>query len=225
MRKLKKNEILGGLLVVIGIAVLGNCLKFWKFNILFDGWWTLFIIIPSIVNIFKGNNVISQLLIFFVGMFLFFISQGVVTLGTLGNLLFPSGLIFLGIILLFNIKIEHMPKLKNKVKGTIENPNFVAIGCGYDSTVNYELKNSNCVSVFGNIDLDLTKAKIEADIIIEAVSIFGTISIKSPKGIDVKASGTAIFGSTSDNVKRNINKKAPTIYINYTCIFGDIEIN
>ena len=114
---------------------------------------------------------------------------------------------------------------ENGTLETVENPNFVAIGCGCDSKVNYELKNSNCVSVLGSIDLDLTKAKIVDDISIEVVSIFGITSIKFPENIDIKASGTAIFGSTSDNVKHNINKKTPTLYINYTCIFGNIEIN
>ena len=45
----------GVTLIVIGIGFLGECLGFWKFEIFFYGWWTLFIIIPCLVNMFESG--------------------------------------------------------------------------------------------------------------------------------------------------------------------------
>ena len=221
MRKFKRTEIIGSILVLVGLLLLGNNYKLWNINIFFEGWWTLFIVIPAIINIFEGENVISSLLIFLVGMILFFLCQGLIAWGIFGKLLVPILFVLFGITLIF--KPRSIPKIKKEKTGPT-NTNYVGMFRMVSEDVNYEIKNANCVSIFGGVDLDLTKINSKEDIHIEVISIFGSIKIKAPKNMEVRASGSAVFGSSSDNANGKVTKTLGTIHISYTCIFGQIDI-
>ena len=221
MRKFKKTEIIGIILVIIGILLLGNNYDVWKINIFFDGWWTFFIIIPAIINIFEGENVISSLLVFLVGMILFFLSQGLIAWGIFGKLIVPLLFVVFGITLV--IKPKSIPKLKKSKTGP-KNTNYVGMFRLINENINYDIVNANCVALFGGVDLDLTKINSKEDIYIDVISIFGGIKIKAPANMEVRASGSAIFGSTSDSAKGKVSKSAGVIYVNYTCMFGQIDI-
>ena len=54
---MKKENVLWGLgFIIVGILVLINALGIIAINVFFKGWWTLFIIVPCFVNIFKDND-------------------------------------------------------------------------------------------------------------------------------------------------------------------------
>ena len=54
-------------------------------------------------------------------------------------------------------------------------------------------------------------------------SVFGGITIKVPDNVIVKPIGTPIFGGVENRATQNKDSKI-TIHVNYTCIFGGIEI-
>lgn len=222
MRKFKRTEVLGIILICLGILLLGNNYKIWNINIFFDGWWTMFIVIPAIINIFEGENIISSLLIFLVGMILFFLSQGLIAWGIFGKLIVPITFVLFGITLIF--KPKSIPKIKREKNGP-DNTDFVGLFRMVEQNVDYTLKGANCVSLFGGVDLDISKSPIKDDIFIDVISIFGAVKIKVPTDVEVRANGSAIFGSTSDNVHCKASKARCAVHINYTCIFGEISIN
>jgi hypothetical protein len=52
-----------------------------------------------------------------------------------------------------------------------------------------------CLTIFGNVDLDLRQATLERDVItIVALGIFGTIDVYVPAGVEVDLHGLAIGG-------------------------------
>ena len=55
---MKKTEsvLWGIVLIIIGIIVGGNTFGITDINIFFDGWWTLFIIVPSFIGLFNDND-------------------------------------------------------------------------------------------------------------------------------------------------------------------------
>lgn len=61
MRNAKGNIIWGILFILVGIGFAGKIFGIWDLNFhLFDGWWTMFIIVPSCINLMnrgprKGN--------------------------------------------------------------------------------------------------------------------------------------------------------------------------
>ena len=55
---------IGLIIIAIGVGYLGNALWNWNFEIFFKGWWTLFLILPSLYTIIKWRlNLFSILLI------------------------------------------------------------------------------------------------------------------------------------------------------------------
>ncbi len=45
-----ESIVIGLILIAIGVIIGLNTLNITDINIFFDGWWTLFIIIPSIIS-------------------------------------------------------------------------------------------------------------------------------------------------------------------------------
>ena len=64
------NILWGAVLVLIGIVWLVNATGIASINIFFRGWWTMFIIIPSIIEIIKKPKDISSYIFLFVGVLL-----------------------------------------------------------------------------------------------------------------------------------------------------------
>jgi hypothetical protein len=52
-----------------------------------------------------------------------------------------------------------------------------------------------CLTLFGNVDLDLRQASLERDVVsIVAVGMFGAIDVYVPEGVEVDLHGLALFG-------------------------------
>ena len=57
------NVLWGIVLIIIGLIIGGNALGIVNINIFFDGWWTLFIIIPCFIGLFKDDEKTGNLII------------------------------------------------------------------------------------------------------------------------------------------------------------------
>lgn len=210
---MKKNYLLGVLIILIGIIFLGNNLEIWNVDIFFKGWWTLFIIVPSIKGLFK-REYISSFLGLFIGILLLLSSNNIIEWDMVGKVFIPFIIILIGLSFIFKTK----PIINDKEKDT-----YFCIFSGTEETINKLNKNLTCISIFGGIDLDLRNVKIDKDIKIECISIFGGIDLRLPDNVNIKSSGVPIFGGFENN-KKVINKNKNTINIDYVCIFGGVDV-
>ena len=64
------NFIWGFVFIVVGVIFGFNALGITDIDIFFEGWWTLFIIIPSFINIFKKEDKLGSFIWFMVGIVL-----------------------------------------------------------------------------------------------------------------------------------------------------------
>ncbi len=55
MRRNTGTILAGILVVVVGFSLMGNALNLWDFDIFFDGWWTLFLILPAVSSMLNGG--------------------------------------------------------------------------------------------------------------------------------------------------------------------------
>ena len=79
------------------------------------------------------------------------------------------------------------------------------------------------IAVLGEVNYDLTKATIEKDCSIYAVSILGRVSITVPNSINVKVESNSVFG---DFFNRTTDREdAPTLCVSGKCLFGKVEID
>lgn len=218
--------IWGIILVVLGVVIGLNTLEITDIDLFFDGWWTLFIIIPSFVGLFNDNDKTGNIIGLLVGGALLLACQNVITFDIIWKLSLPMILIIIGLSLLLkdmlNEKVNKIVKKMNKNDGTT----YCATFSNQNININENEEFNGCTieAVFGGVKCDLRNAKITEDVVIKASAIFGGIDILAPEGVNVRVSSTSIFGGGNNRHKNVKNDKAKTIYVNATNIFGGVDI-
>ena len=64
-------------IIALGVIFGGNALGWFSLNIFFDGWWTLFIIIPSVISLVTEKEKLSSLGFLAAGVILLLAAQNV----------------------------------------------------------------------------------------------------------------------------------------------------
>ena len=215
-----KNIILGIILIVVGVWFGLYATGVVKVNLLFDGWWTLFIIIPSFLGLFDEDGRTGSLIGLFVGVLLLLSCQDVLNFDIVLKLIVPCVLIVTGLSFIFKdkIKTKNIENVKT-VGGTNYNATFSGQNLDFSKE---EFTGTKLDAVFGGIKCDLRNAIINDDVVIEASAIFGGITILVPKDVNVKITSTSIFGGVDG--KSKMDKPGKTIYVNATCLFGGVEV-
>ena len=223
----KFGTILWGIVfIVIGIIVLLNTLNVTHINIFFDGWWALFIIVPSFIGIIKDDNKLVSAFICLLGIALLLAAQGIMNFGIIMKCALPLLLIVIGFNILFKDiignKLNQEIKKVNEKNGNKDGEEHYATFSGQKlDYVNEEFKGAELNAIFGGIDLNLKGAIIKEDVIINACAVFGGIDIIAPEGVKVKSN--SIFGGVSNKVE-NKKEGQPTIYITALCMFGGVDV-
>ena len=222
------NSILWGIaLIVIGGIFALNAFGITSIHLFFDGWWTLFIIVPCLIGIFSEREKIGNIIGLLVGVFLLLCCQNVLDFDMLWKLVFPAIIVIIGLKLIYGAVFgDKAIKIMEVSRRNGEN---IKIGCatfsGQDLNFNgEEFSGAELTAVFGGVKCDLRNAVIEKDCAITATSIFGGINIFVPDNVNVKINSNSIFGGVSDKNHRPAVQGAITIYINATCMFGGVEI-
>ncbi len=224
----KFGNILWGLVfIVIGLILAVNALGIADINIFFDGWWTLFIIIPCFIGIFKDNEKTGNIIGLLIGIALLLCCQNVLDFEMIWKLIIPAILIAIGISFIFkdtiNSKInKEIKKLNESQKDT---NGYCATFSGQNVRFdNEEFKGANLTAVFGGVKCDLRQAIINNDVVINAEAIFGGIEIYVPDNVEVKIKSTPIFGGVSDKTLHGNKENTHIIYVNATTVFGGVDI-
>ena len=224
--KHKIRSVLWGIFfIVIGALFTLNALEITDIDIFFDGWWTLFIIIPSVIGLFTEKDKTGNLIGVAIGVFLLLCSRDILSFSMLWKLLVPAIIMIIGLKMIFSALFGN--KANQILKQLKENGNVPQSGHATFSgcTLNYQdqvFEGAELSAVFGGVKCDLREAVIEKDCAIEVSAIFGGIDILVPKHINVKVNSTCIFGGISNKTKPNAG--APTLYITGTCMFGGVDI-
>jgi len=222
----KASSVLWGIvLIAAGVILALNVFNITDINIFFDGWWTLFIIVPCAIGLFTEREKTGNIIGIVIGVFLLLCCQDILSFSMLWKLLVPAIIVIVGLKMvltgLFGNKANEIMK-QMKLEGKQPKSGFAAFsGCdmNYDGEV---FEGAELTAVFGGVKCDLRNAIIEKDCAIQVSAIFGGIDIFVPTGINVKVTSNSIFGGVSN--KTAIHQNAPTIYVSGTCMFGGVEI-
>lgn len=221
-----KSILWGVVLVLLGVLVGTNSLGITNIDIFFDGWWSLFIIIPCFIGLFSNEDKTGNIIGLLVGVILLLGMQNIIDFNLIWKLLLPSIIVIIGLSLIFkntfNSKINNeIKKLNNK--NTKDNEYCATFSGQRIDFPNEEFKGATLNSVFGSITCDLREAKIKEDVVINASSVFGGIDIIVPDDVNIKIKSNSIFGGVNNKKKNNEDKKY-TIYVNASCLFGGVDI-
>ena len=224
MKKIS-NLLWGLIFIIVGVVFGLNALGISDINIFFNGWWTLFIIVPCFIGLFNDDDKSGNLIGLIIGACLLLGCLDVVKFEIIWKLMVPFILVMIGLSFIFKDMINS--KVKNDIKKLNKNDLKECCACFSSQDLDFsneEYKGSSLTAVFGGIKCNLKDAIIEEDVVINTTSIFGGITIYVPKDVNVKVSSTSIFGGVSDERKEKIKDSKYTIYVNATTMFGGVEI-
>lgn len=233
------GSILWGLaFVVAGVGFAGNAFGVWNFNFFFDGWWTLFLIVPAVISMVQNGPHTGNIICALIGVVMLVSAQGLLDRHLVSKLLLPVVLVTVGVSILLGGR-------RRVTTGTAQAgmdggnaagyaaaqdgrggvPNYSGVFSGCDVHWPAEpFRGANITAVFGGVDLDLRDAVFEGDVVVNATTIFGGADLQVPPHVRVKVTGTPVFGGVDNRADGPAAEGTPVLYLNASCVFGGIDI-
>lgn len=222
------GNILWGIFFVALAIVIGlNSLDIVKINLFFDGWWTIFIIVPSFISLVKDKDKTTPLIFLLVGVVLFLGSQELIDLDIIRKLIVPGILLIIGLSMIFKDVVSSgvSAKIKEISAKNKDGQSIAAVFSGEDIKFSgKEFRGLTLNAIFGGINIDLKQCDIDDDYVINTTSIFGGVDILVPEGVNVKVKSNSLFGGTDNKIKNNNINGVKTIYVNAFNLFGGTDI-
>lgn len=219
----KLNRALWGIvLAAAGVLFALNALEITKIDVFFDGWWTLFILIPCFVGLFTERDKTGNIIGLLVGVFLLLCSRDILDFSMVWKLLLPAILFIIGIKMIcssiWGKKTDALPT-KAGSGPVIARAIFGGRDLNYEGQV---FEGGEITAIFGGVDCNLKNAIIKKDCAIRATAIFGGIDILVPANVNVVVNSVSVFGGFSNETVAQPD--VPTIYIKGFCMFGGVDI-
>lgn len=216
-------------IVALGVIFGGNAIGLFNFDVFFDGWWTLFIIVPSAISLITEKERLQSLAFLGAGIIMLLAAQHVFEWEVAWKAILALFLILIGLSIIFRsiFHSKNDKEVEKKVKDADDKTMDAqtAVFSGSERVYNDEVfSGSNMVAIFGGAELDLRKAKFTKDTVIKAFALFGGVDIKVPEDVNIKSKSGFIFGGISDD-RKGESKGKYTIYIDAAGGFGGITIS
>lgn len=221
-----ENILWGIAFIIVGLILAGNAIGITNIDIFFDGWWTLFIIVPCFIGLFNDSDKTGNIIGLVIGGALLLACQGLLNFDMVLKLVVPVALVIIGVSIIFKDSIHG--KINSEISKINKSQKDIPSYCATFSEQNAKFENeefrgADLTAVFGGVKCDLRQAIINSDTVIKTESIFGGVEIYVPSNVKVKIKSTPIFGGVTDKSVHN-QESEHTIYINSTCIFGGVDI-
>jgi predicted membrane protein len=207
--------ILGLSIIVLGILVGLNVLEILNFSSFFRGWWTLFIIVPSLSFIITSKDKALSIIFFSIGLLLLLACINIIDFTVVWNLLLPILIIGVGFSFIFKFLKSNDTIKKNEI-GIV----FEKITIKIDKKYHGGIINT----IFGSFIYDLSDSDIGSDIMLDVTSLFGKTTIILPKNVNVLVKSSSVFGSVINKRKTNKKGNDNTVFISSKSIFGGVII-
>lgn len=223
----KKTDVLWGIiLVVLGFLLALSKLDIIEFDLFFAGWWTLFIIIPSIRGIIVEDDKVFSFVGLIIGVLLLFACRGDINFDIIWKLLVPIILVSIGLSLIFkNLFTKKISEKVDELTSSLENSDkCVAVFSSQVLDVPDNYKGTKFISVFGSSKIDLRNVKLATEVVIDAKCVFGGVEVILPEGVNVKIVSNSVFGGVENKYKKMDKNSDTVVYINTICVFGSVDV-
>ncbi len=223
----KVKKVIWGLLLVAAGVLLGlNSLGLTEFTLFFNGWWTLFLIVPCGVGLITERSKMGNLIGVAIGVFLLLCCQDVLDFDMVWKLIVPVGIVLIGGNMVWKaLRGNRANAILGEMKAQGNPPRT-----GYAAFTGCDLKfdgepfdGAELTAIFGGVECDLREAIIDRDCAVSATAIFGGVDIKVPPHVNVKVSSNSIFGGVSNKARFDKNNTV-TLYVTGNCMFGGVDI-
>ena len=192
MRKRISSTLWGLIFIAAGIGIVGAMAGAWEFNILFAGWWTLFLIIPAVLGMIEHGVRIGNTIGLVLGVALLACCRGWIPWEVLSRMLVPVVMILIGGVMVFK-NLFHLNLGRVKVPNDKRMQELVVFS-GKNLVIQNEFYGMEGEAIFGGLTIDLRGAQITENISIDAMAVFGGVDILLPANVSVKLSDLSLFG-------------------------------
>ncbi len=225
MKLSKSNFLWGAIFIVAGILFILN--EFTSFSIDIFDFWPLFIILPALSSMCKKGIRTGNTLALLIGIAFLLTSLDILDSSIIERLFIPVCLIFVGVVVMFKDKLAKTrpPKWVEEKFDSSKTPSYNATFSTNKAKYPHDTftgTDINCV--FGSVVLDLRDAIVTEDTIVNCYCVFGGVDIFIPQNVNLRISGTPIFGGITNKTPDYENVNAPTLYFNATTLFGGVNI-
>lgn len=216
--------VLGILVIAVGVLFALDALGVMTAEISFDGWWTLFIIVPGICSFWQSKDKIGSAIWVLIGILLFFAAQGFYEYDIAWKMILTLVIISAGIKLIkksLGVKGE-------EVHGTDSGETTECMAMFSSKESDYsgnDVMLARVGAVFGGAKCNLSNAKLCNGAQLNVFCLFGGADIVVPENVQVKINTFCLFGGVAD--KRAVKKydeQSIVLNINGFCIFGGADI-
>lgn len=204
MKKIE-NTVIGLILIIIGVIIGLNAFHITNIDLFFDGWWTLFIIVPCFFGLFKDQDKTGNIIGLIVGIYLLLYCQGLINFQFAWKLVVPVIFVLIGLKMIFKDTFN-----KKKPRQNIYD-NQLYTGENYDVT-------------FNRLILDLSKAYLNEETNITISTLFGGVDLYLPDDVNIQIQSSNFLGGVDLHKRENKIENTKVIYLNARCIFGGINI-
>ena len=225
-----RRTLWGSILILLGIVILLDLLGIIDFDPFFNGWWTLFIIVPCLIGLVTARDKIGNLFGLLIGIGLFLSVNDYISFDLFVKLIIPAAIIVIGLRMIFgSLAIgksargrKRAEERRRKAGGEVPEycATFSALAPNLDGQSFY---GAELTAVFGSVRCDLRNAIFTEDVVITVSPIFGGIEILLPETVNVSTSVTAVFGGASCERKDDAEHEL-TVYVSGTAVFGGVNI-
>ncbi len=211
-----------------------------SFSLFFKGWWTIPIIFYSIGSMIRMGIGAWNFGMLVFSLWLLANQQNWIPSWLNSSYIIGAAIIGFGLLFIFNpyqkekeniiiddkeVKVE-VNSRSSTFEDQAKNPSYSAIFSGRQiNNRSDNLESLTALSFFGGIELNLRKAVIEKDIVIDLTAIFGGIELKLPSNVNVVLKVTPLFGGVENSVINQDIGGRPTVTLRCLAAFGGVEIS
>lgn len=205
MKNKRTNIFLGLVFLLIGVFSLLGSLNIVSFNIFFPGWWTLFIIVPSIICMLEEKINFANVFSLILGIILLLSVNNIISFSLVIKIIIPVFLIIFGMYIIL------LASLKNAKSYVF-------------STKSFEIEeNSEINTLFSTLHLKFNKLKKKENSI-NIHSVFSEVILYVPKGTRVIVEGSKVFSDVIDHREEKEENYTSILYLKMNNLFSDVVI-
>ncbi len=231
---MNRNKVIwGSALVLFGIAWI-VCIIL-HVNVLFKGWWTMFIIIPSICGLLGNRDKTGPAIGLGVGVLLLLAERDVIEWDMFWKIGLAVLVIALGLGMMFGNTVSKITSKKREEDNVspfeilnrdgknirVVNASFGEQNLSFGGEI---FEGADVTASFASVHLDLRGATISEDVEMKVNCKFAGLVIYAPNDLLVKVTADSTFGGVDDKRRIILSNQTRTLYISGSCVFSGIEI-
>ena len=211
--------LIGGSIILVGLALLLDTLNIVNTSSILGNWWPMLFVLGGVLVLVNNvNNYIWATILIIVGLLLQARTLGYLDVN-IWSLVWPIALIALGSSVLFN----RSSKIKS-ASGSESDDVSAILGGSEHKSVADDYLGGNLTAVLGGVKLDLRKAKIKKTATINLMIVMGGAEIIVPRGVAIVNKTNSILGGIENSTDQDSEKDARTLIITGDVIVGGAEI-